>query len=203
MNPARAFERIAALPEWMIAYGLGIVLMLAVGALEYPAQLHVQSLIARAAHQTPIDSREFLYDLLLGAVVNPLIAIMLQAIAITTFAATRDVKNFMKYPAFVSLAANTFIIWALGELIEAAVIRIHNPQSFNDLRSLDIVLPLKMTSFADPANAAQANFLSHFGVFDTWSMIVLAFGLSRLAKIELVPSLIFVFALDFAFAFIT
>ena len=200
--PARAFERIAVNPEWVVAYIVVVVLMLAVGALEYPAALHVETAVAHATHQEAVNPHDFLGTLLGNMVVSPLIGIMFEAIAIAIFAATRDFKNFAKYPAFVSLAANTTIIWVVGEVIQATAIRAHDPNGFNDFRSLDMALPLKLTFLADPANPNQVAFLNHFGLFDTWASIVLSFGLARLANIGLVPALVFVFALDLAFAFV-
>ncbi len=199
--PARAFERIAASPEWLLAYVVITALMLAAVTLEYPALLHVETSVARAAHQETFDSSNFFANVLVANAVQPLIVVMLQAIAVTVFAATRNGKNFAKYSTFVSLAANCAVIDALGEFVQAVAIHTRHPASFENLRSLDTVLPIKMTYFADPGNINQAIFLSHFGVFDIWSSIVFSYGLARLAKIALLPSLVFVFTLDLVLAF--
>ena len=200
--PSRAFERIAVLPEWMVAYGVILALYLAAAVLQYPALLHVMELAAKTTNEAKMTPADVLQGLLLGTSVWPLVRIMLVAVAITVFAGTRDVKNFAAYPAFLSLATNVAVISAIGELLEDAALRLHPVASFTDFKSLDMALPITLTFLAAKGNTGQAIFLSHFGIFDTWATIVLAFGLSRLAKIALVPALVFVFTLDLAFAFL-
>ncbi len=199
--PARAFERIAVLPEWVLSYALVVALLVVAKLLEYPAVLHVTSVLDHgkpaALRPTSSDVLEFsLLDATLGA----LIGIMIPAIAYTIFAATRDFKKLATYPAILSLVTNAMLIYAAGEVLSAIGIRLHDPSSFTSQMQLDMAFPDRLTVFA--TNPAQADFLTHFSVFDTWSDIVVAFGLVRLAGVKLVPALVFVFTLDLVFAFI-
>ena len=201
--PARAFERIAVLPEWMVAYSVSAILMCAGTAISYQAIFHVQNIVNRVAHEAPVDSHDYLGWLLVESAVLPLVNIMMYAIGLACFAATRDVKNFAKYPQFVSLTACAQVIASLGQFAEAIAIRLHDARSFVDVRSLDMAFPQHLTFFANKANPGQVNFLSHFGFFETWTSIVLAYGFARIANVGVVPALIFIFSLDLTFALLT
>ncbi len=200
--PGRAFERILVSPEWMISYGIILALYLASGVLQYPALLHVIELAAKTSGDPKMSPNDVLQNLLLGSSVWPLVRIMLVAVAITVFAATRDTKNLAAYPAFLSLSTGVAVITAIGEFLSDLALRVHPATSYADIKSLDTVLPITLTFLAAKDNTSQAIFLSHFGLFDTWATIVLAFGLARIAKIALLPALVFVFTLDLVFAFL-
>ncbi len=199
--PTRAFERIAVLPEWVLSFALVAAMLTVAKLLEYPALVHLTAVLDRtrpaALHASPSDVLEIS---VLDATLGSLIGIILPAIAYTIFAASRDFKKLACYPAILSLVTNATLIFALGEVFSAVGVRLHDPASFNTQAQFDMAFPDRLTFLA--TNPAQADFLTHFSVFDTWSDIVVAFGLVRLAGVKLVPALVFVFTLDLVFAFI-
>ncbi len=200
--PARAFERIAANPEWLIAYGLIIVLLMCAEALSFPADLHVQNLLALAEHRPAETIGEAMGLVVFDSVASTLFGIMIPTMTISVIATVRDIKNVPALPAILSLVANTTVIAAIGEVLGGLAIRLHDPASFTSLRALDMALPIKLSFLASPSNEAQVYFLRHFGLFDLWMQIVLAFGLVRLVKFDLTFALVLVFTIDFVLAFI-
>ncbi len=199
--PARAFDRIAATPEWLLA--LAVVLLLEGAAMyaAFPASQHVAVILSRTLG-TPKPVPDPLWEDVLQNCAVAAVKIMLMATALTIFAGTRDVKKMIAYPAFLSLAANCGVIAAIGDFLVGFADAFRNPASFNDVRSLDMAFPVNLTVFADPGNWNQAFFLTHFGLFTIWADIVLAFGFAKLASVRLVSALVFVFALELVLPFI-
>jgi hypothetical protein len=198
--PARAFERIAATPEWLLALAI-VVLLEGLGAyVQFPAAKHVVHVLSRTlGFQTAPGT---IWEETLGNAEIAALKIMLTAMALTIFAGTRDPKRMTGFPAYLALAANCAVIAAIGDVLVAGSDLLRSPSSFNDIRSLDMVFPVNMTIFADPGDPRQALFLTHFGLFTIWADIVLAFGFAKLANVRVVSALVFVLTLELVFPLI-
>jgi hypothetical protein len=200
INPKRAFDLIAARPEWLPAYGVVVVILLAALALQVPALLHIFKVadLGVPAPVSPQQDREYVGDWAIEQVILPLFVIGLAASALTVGARLKA-KN-TTFSLFASLTANCLIPYALGEFASGLAIRAHDPAGFHDLRSLLTALPDNLAVFADPKNSRESDFLSRFNIFEVWSFTLLAFGYARFAGVSLLTALFVTFALNFAFA---
>jgi len=198
--PARAFDRIAATPEWLIAVGIVVALLAISDYAAFPANTHV---LLAMSHKFPMEkpTPTLLWEDTILDCALTVVKLMLTATALTIFAGVRDVKKMIAYPAFLSLAANAAVIAAIGSFLVNVSVLARDPASFSDLQSLNVVLPINMAFLAAPGNVEQTQFLSQFGIFTIWADIVLAFGFAKLANVRVVSALVFVFTLELIFPF--
>jgi hypothetical protein len=206
--PKRAFARIVASPEWLPAYvliaGAGLLAAFLMG----PAIVHLAALpsgeggASASAPQTPAAlaaaSRAIMAEVALQEVLVPLLMIGLTATALTLVARLRAQPT--PYLIFVSLAANCLMPVALGSLVGAAGVRLHDASSYHDVRSLLLAVPDNLAVFANPHNEREVEFLARFDIFDVWAYTLLGFGISAFSQIRLTAALAMAFSLDFAFS---
>jgi hypothetical protein len=205
--PRRAFTAIGYRPEWLPAYlliaGAGLLSVYLMG----PAIVHVLSLppadgsapaIPHDAKAAAAATTQILAAAALQEAFVPLLMIGLTASALTIVARLRSQPT--PYVLFVSLAANCLIPSAISALINAIGVRVHDPGTFHDVRSLLLAVPDNLGVFADPHNDREVNFLARFDIFDVWAYVLLGFGFSNFAQIRLTTALAMAFTLDFAFA---
>jgi hypothetical protein len=199
--PARAYDRIAATPEWVIALAIVVLLEGVAAYAQFPAAQHVILVLSRTmGFEKP--AQNLIWEQTLQTCELASLKIMITAMALTIFAGTRDAKKMAAFPIYLSLAANCLVIAAIGDFLVGTADVFRSPTSFNDVRSLDMVFPVNMTVFAQPGNWNQAFFLTHFGLFTIWADIVLAFGFAKLAGVRVVSALVFVLTLELVFSFI-
>ena len=202
--PARAFDRIAARPQWLWAYGVVVAAALASVALIAPAIVHVATVAPQSAGVKTADPgllRELVATLALqNAVLRPLLMVGLTATVLTVVA--RFKGKTVPATLFVSLATACLVPWTLGSLVEATLIGLRDPRSFSNVHALIVAVPDNLGVFASPKNDAELGFLAHFDVFGLWSHLLLAFGMARFAGVRLVTALATAFGLDFVFALI-
>ncbi len=206
--PSVAFEEIAQSREWLPTYGVIIVAGVIATMLYAPALLHVAALTppppGEAVPKTPSAiadaSRRLVASYAVEQAVMPLAYMLLTASALATVA--RFKRLTLPYVLFLSLAANCMIPSVIGGLLSAALIRMHDPASFHDLRALLVVVPTNLAVFAAPGNEREVAFLSHFDVFDIWAYVLLAFGFVRLVPVSFTTALAVAFGIDFLFAII-
>jgi hypothetical protein len=206
--PARAYATIAANGAWLPAYGTLVLLGIAAALLEWPALAHVaknvpdaDGHIAVGATAAEATSRMVLANLLVGEALTPLIFIGLTATVLTVIA--RFKANATHYGVFVALATACLIPSTIGDLLTAAVVRLHDPASFHDYRSIFLAIPDNLGVFAARGNERELFFLSRFSVFDVWSYALLAFGIVALVPIRFTTAVAIAFSLDFLFSTFT
>jgi hypothetical protein len=197
--PKRAFDTIAAAPEWLPAYLVVIVLLLGSLAMQAPAFLHVLATTGATADElaAPQTQRDVIVDAAIEQLVYPLFVIGLTSTTLT--AAARAKGKTTRLAVFASLAANCLVPYGIGEFISGIAIRVRDPASFKDLHAIAVALPLNLALFADPKNIREVDFLSRFGLFGVWSFTLLAFGIARFAGLRFETALLVAFALNFAF----
>jgi hypothetical protein len=204
--PGRAFRRIAETHEWLPAYAVIALAGLAAAALTAPALLHLASVTppppGATAPKTVAEiadaNRALVATLAIEQTAIPLIAILLTASALTVVARLR--ASTLPYFAFVALAANCMVPSALGSLVSATGIRLHDPSSFNDIRSVLVAVPTNLAVFAAPGNEREIGFLGRFDLFDVWSYVLLGYGFAALVPVRLTTALALAFGIDFLLA---
>lgn len=203
--PARAYATIAANGAWLPAYATLVLLGIAAALFEWPALTHVAAglpdadgHVAHGAGAVEATSRMVLTNLLVGEALTPLIFIGLTATVLTVIA--RFKANATHYGVFVALATACLIPSTLGDLLAAAVVRIHDPASYHDYRSIFLAIPDNLGVFATRGNERELFFLSRFSVFDVWSYALLAFGIAALVPIRFTTAVAVAFSLDFLFS---
>ncbi len=205
--PQRAYARIAATGEWLPAYLVVAAAGLVAAALMAPAIAHLANLPppVGTATKPPSDpaavataSKLIVAEVALQEVFVPLLMIGLTATTLTLVA--RFKRQPTSYTVFAALAANCLMPVAIGSLVNAVGVRLHDPASFHDLRSLLLAVPDNLGIFANPHNETEVEFLARFDIFDVWAYILLGFGFAAFTKVRLTAALGIAFALDFAFA---
>ncbi|MBD5656059.1 MAG: hypothetical protein IAI50_12910 [Candidatus Eremiobacteraeota bacterium] len=200
--PARAFAEVAAHGAWLPAYGVLVILGLTAGFLEWPALAHVAAAVPDAGGTVPrgaaaiaASNRTVLANVLVGEALTPLIFIGLTATVLTVIARFKATKTH--YSVFVALAAACLIPSSIGDLLGAGVIRVHDPASYHDYRSIFLALPDNLGVFAGRGNERELFFLSRFGIFDVWSYALLAFGIAALVPVRFMTAVAVAFSLYF------
>lgn len=204
--PNRAFEKIGASRAWLPTYGAIVLASLAATALYAPAFLHIAAVtpvpageaVPTTASAVADANRRFILAFALNQMLMPLALMLLTASALTTIARFKGIAA--PYALFLSLAGACLIPSVIGDLIAAAFVRLHDPTSFHDLRSLLVTIPTNLAIFSTPGNDREIAFLSHFDAFDIWAYVLLAFGLTRFVPIGLTVALAIAFGLDLLFA---
>ncbi|GAC1312943.1 MAG: hypothetical protein NVS2B3_17110 [Vulcanimicrobiaceae bacterium] len=204
--PNRAFEQIAATRSWLPTYAAIVVASLIGTALYAPALLHIAAVtppppgvpLPTGAGALADADRRFVLAYAFGQALMPLALMLLTASALTTVARFKGIAA--PYPLFLSLAAACMIPSVIGGLLSATIVRLHDPASFKDLRSLLVAVPTNLAVFSSPTNEREIAFLAHFDAFDIWTYVLLACGLVRLVPIRFATALVVAFGLDFLFA---
>jgi hypothetical protein len=205
--PSRAFLTIAKTAEWLPAIIVIVLLGLATTALATPAFVHISEVatLATTHHAaSAAQTRDATSELLLGVGYDVIfIPLLIAAFTATTLTAVARFKDPQaSYVRYFALAANCLVPSALGNFAHALAVGIHNPASYNDLRSFQVALPDNLGFFAAKGNDKELDFLARFSIFDAWSFVLIAFGFSAFSGIRFTTSLIIAFVLDFTFALI-
>lgn len=206
--PERAFAAVSASGAWLPPYATLVILGLVAGVCEWPALAHVAgSLPDAAGHvahgQAALDAsnRMVLANVLVGETLTPLVFMGITAMTLTVIA--RFKSNATRYGAFVALAAACLIPSAIGDLLGALVVRVHDPASYHDYRGIFLALPDSLGIFAAKGNAPELFFLSRFSIFDVWSYALLAFGFAALVPIRFMTAVAVAYALELVLSLIS
>jgi hypothetical protein len=202
--PQRAYADILATRSWLPAYFVVLAAGYVYLAATAPAVAHLASLTPGAAHRTPAQVSDAARSYIAGAAfynsVQPLLIWGLIAMAFTSVA--RFKKQTASFGAFFALAAAASVPSALGEIIDAAGVRLHAANSFLTIKSLVTTVPDNFALLGSAANDREIIFLSSFGFFDVWSTVLLAYGFVSFAKVKIVTALALSFFLDVTFALV-
>lgn len=203
--PARAYASLAAKPAWLPAYAIILVSVLISVALIAPAFVHLIATVypnAGVAH-TPAAradaNRSLLVQVALQqSVIVPFVTIGLTATTLTVVARLKGRPT--TYAAYFALMANCLVPTAIGTLVSALGVRLHDPASFHDWRAVAIAVPDNLALFANAKNEREVLFLRHFDIFNLWSYLLLAFGIVALTTVRLTTALALAFGLDVCLA---
>ncbi len=192
--PERAFRLVAATREWLPAFLIVVCLGFASVALLAPAFANVAVLSAKqdptamlSARDLPDVGRTALALLVVQATLFPVFVWLFTASTLAVIARFRGVPA--TFATFFSLAANAGVATAIGSLLQGMAIRLHDPNSYRSLGDIARALPLNLAIFAPHGTDREINFLSNFDVFTVWSLVLIGYGISQLAKMRLIPSL--------------
>ncbi len=203
--PARAYASLLAQPAWLPAYAIILICALISIALIAPAFIHLIVTVypdAGAAH-TPAARAEANRSLLVQvalqqSVIVPLVTIGLTATTLTVVARLKGKPT--TYAAYFALMANCLVPTAIGTLVSALGVRLHDPASFHDWRAVAVAVPDNLALFANAKNEREVLFLGQFDVFNLWSYLLLAYGIVALTPVRLTTALALAFGLDVCLA---
>ncbi len=200
--PRRAYEEILASRSWSVTYLVvvlsGLVYLFSTAA----AVKHLASLAPGGPRSAPAASAAQAYaaNVALYDFLQPLLIWGLTAMTFTTVA--RFKSRAIPFGAFFALAAAASVPSALGELVDALGVRLHDPQSYATVKALVTAVPDNFALLAAPGNEREVVFLSSFGLFDVWSTVLLAYGFVLFAGVRLTTALALSFFLDIVFALV-
>ncbi len=202
--PARAFETIASTGEWLPATAVVVALGLAAMALLQPALRHVAFIVARTDPVTrgldPATLTRYVDASFILMAFIQICAPLLLAVWCGLIFATVARTGLTTFTTYFALAMNCALPAAVGGLVFALVVRLHDPAGYTTWSQIVLALPDSLAVFAPHDSERALFFLSYFDVFQGWSLVMLAYGLRAIGKVRLVPALITSFTIGLAFA---
>jgi hypothetical protein len=200
--PGRAIARIVETKEWLAAYAVVVLLGLASTLLLAPALVHVVTVYheAQKGVQTQTLSQAIqgeLYGITAEQFIEPLILWSIAA-GLMWIASMEPPQRVLG--ALISLNANAAIPVAIGGLLLAVAIRVHDPAGYKSIGDLVLALPDSLASLRPHASDRELVFLSFWSVFQVWSLILIGYGFSAIAKTGLTRSLFLSFSIGLSLA---
>lgn len=199
--PQRAFATIAATRQWAPAYCVLVVLGLLELWLLAPGLAHV--LAVQTHGGAPAETAGVVRSDLLqeGAMrlLGPFAAWGFVAVllAVATIGSRNPPPPFS---AFFSLCMNCAIPAAIGGVVSAAAIRLHDPASFRTVNDLLLAAPISLGSLRPGGQPREVAFLAYWDVFTLWTYALIGFGYAALAKISPAPALLLALTIGLSFA---
>jgi hypothetical protein len=200
VSPTAAFERLRAVPTWgwafLAATLLGIIGSLVVSpaighAMEtsLPAQLAAnpaiakmppdqqQSMIAMQLKVAKVIAQIYFIFVPIGILISGLVQGLVMLIA---NAATHGDGTFKK---FFALSVTVSVVGVgLSSLVLGVIVAVRGASSFESTTAIASSLP-SLALLAPGAHGALAGFLGAMNVFSLWATSLLAFGMTRVARI--------------------
>jgi hypothetical protein len=200
--PGRAIARIAETREWLAAYAVVVLLGLASTLLLAPALVHVVTVYheTQKGAQTLTLSQAIqgeLYGITAEQFIEPLV--LWSIAACLMWIASMEAPQRVLGP-FISLNANASIPVAIGGLLLAVAIRVHDPTGYKSIGDLVLALPDSLASLRPHATDRELVFLSFWSVFQVWSLILIGYGFAAIAKTGLTRSLFLSFTIGLSLA---
>jgi hypothetical protein len=200
--PSRAFRAIEATREWLPAY----LVVVALGMLELylltPALSKVLALQLHAGAPgapAPQAIRQAMLVEGIWRVLGPLFA--WGFVATLLAAATIGLRNpSSTWTTFFSLAMNCALPAAIGGVVVALAVRFHSPATLRTASDLLLAAPISLASLRPNGSPREIAFLGYWDVFTLWSLLLLGYGFSAIAKMKHIPALLLALAIGLSFA---
>jgi Yip1-like protein len=200
--PARAFRTIEATREWLPAYAIIVALAFLQLYLLAPGLAHiiaVQAHTGAAAVPAPKAMlAEIVYQAALGTI-GPFV--MWGFVATLLSAAVLGTGGGLgRFATFFALCMNCAVPAAVGGVVSALAVRLHDPTALRSVSDLLLAAPISLAALRPHGAAREIAFLGYWDVFTLWSLVLLGYGFAALAKVRPVPALLFAFAIGLSFA---
>jgi hypothetical protein len=202
--PARAFRAVEATREWLPAYVILVALSLLQLYLIAPGLAHVIAVQTHAAQTAPLASKVMLAQVMSQVALSTIgpfvmwgfVATLLSAAALGTGG------GLARFATFFALCMNCAVPAAIGGVVTALLIRLHDPAAFRSLSDLLLAAPISLASLRPHGAAREIAFLGYWDAFTLWSLVLLGCGFAALAKVRPVPALLFALAIGLSFALV-
>ncbi len=205
-HPARAIQRIMETREWVAAYAIVVALNILATLLIAPALLHVAGVTyasdptikAHTGTDAATLAKETITYEIVFQIFWPLFAWFLATMSLwlVSLEAPQRVAA-----TFFSLNANAWVPTAIGSLLLAIVVRMHDPSTFKSFSDLLVAFPDSLASLRPHASDRELEFLGFWDIFRVWSLILIGYGFSAITKIGLTASLFISFSVGLLTAF--
>jgi hypothetical protein len=200
--PGRAIARIIETKEWLAAYAVVVVLSLLSTLLLAPALAHIVTVYQEAQKgvqtQTVTQAvQAALYGVTVEQFIEPLILWSIGACLM--WIASMEAPQRVLGP-FISLNANAGVPVAVGGLLLAIAVRMHDPAGYKNIGDLLLALPDSLASLQPHATERQLMFLSFWNIFQVWALVLMGYGFAAIAKTGLTRSLFLSFSIGLSLA---
>jgi hypothetical protein len=188
--PNRAFRAIDRTNGWIPAYL--VVTACTLGALALYAPAYTNVLLAQGALSPDTRGESLLQmhqaasaQILLEALTLILGTPFGWAVMAIAFATTAMVCGKpARFATYFSLSANCAIPSALGQLAMGLFLRSHDPTTFHTISDMNRAFPLSLAALKPTGSETEITFLAYWDVFQVWSLLLVGFGFSAIAKIN-------------------
>jgi len=195
--------------EWLPAYLILVLLGLLELYLSAPAQANFVAVLARqsaggasASDVAQAVTRTFelmaIWTFAGPFVLWSFVGALLTAVAITARGAMGS--RAPGFSTFFALCINCALPAEIGQLAFYGATRLHNPATFRSPNDFYTVLPFSLAVLRPHGSVPEIAFLSYWGIFTLWSLILLGCGYATIAKIQLVPALLLVLGVGLSLA---
>jgi len=208
-KPRAAFERLKNAPTWGWAAVIGLFLTLAALLIAEPAQLHV--LAASESHRIAAlppservraqivqlhvaGSLKSLF--IIGALLGPWITWFLMTLFFFLAAAISRARA--RFGMAWVVALNSYVVYALGGVVNAALLAVRDPNHVNS--ALDLIA-VPSLGWLFPHNPAIAAFLSAYNPFGIWYYAIVAIAMTAVLNVPRTAAIVATVGYSLLFGF--
>jgi len=104
------------------------------------------------------------------------------------------------FSTYFALCVNCALPAELGQLLLSAATRLRDPATFRSPNDFYTVLPFSLAALRPHGSVPEIAFLSYWGLFTLWSLVLLGCGYATIAKMPLVPALLLILGVGLSLA---
>lgn len=198
--PARAFRAIQATREWLPAYMIIVALSFLELYLIAPVLTHLAAVESKGA-AGEAASRAALVLIMNQVALGTIGPLLMAAFAATMLSAGSlgTGGGLARFATFFSLALNCAVPYAIGGVLTALAVHVHDPAGFRSSADLVLATP-SLASLRPHGQPREIAFLGYWDPFTLWSLLLIGYGFAALGKVRPVPALLFALAIGLSVA---